>query len=177
MNVLATENMIKHLLVLLHMNTSQSSAQSDDQFFLSILSMISSPGKSFMNHLTWNYSIILYTWSFYQFAIHIQIQDLLLSWIILKFIILRYDILISIVLIIQELQEMCDEAGVRLEYLSSYSPDFNSIEKAFAELKTWIKKNYALMKVYDMFDQFLERALWYMSEKPGNHFHSCHITM
>jgi transposase len=54
---------------------------------------------------------------------------------------------------------MCNEAGIRLEYLPSYSLDFNPIEKAFAELKTWIKKNYALMKVYDTFDQFLEHAL------------------
>jgi len=95
----------------------------------------------------------------------------------LKSIILRHDILISIILIIQELQEMCDEAGVRLEYLPPYSPDFNPIEEAFTELKAWIKKNYALMEVYDTFDQFLERALRYMSEKPSNHFHSCHIAM
>ena len=72
---------------------------------------------------------------------------------------------------------MCDEAGIHLEYLPPYSPDFNPIEEAFAELKAWIKKNYALMEVYDMFDQFLERALWYMGGKPGNHFHSCHIAM
>ena len=72
---------------------------------------------------------------------------------------------------------MCDEVGVRLEYLPSYSPDFNSIEETFAELKAWIKKNYALMEVYDMFDQFLERALQYMGGKSGNHFHSCHIVM
>ena len=72
---------------------------------------------------------------------------------------------------------MCDEAGVHLEYLPSYSPDFNPIEEAFAELKAWIKKNYALMEVYDTFDQFLECALWYMGGKPGNHFHSCHIVM
>ena len=169
--------MIGYLLMLFHMNISQSSAQSDDQFFLSILSMISSPGKSFMSRLTWNYSIILYARSFYQFAIHIQVQDLLLSWIMLESIILRYDILISIVLIIQELQEICDKTGVRLEYLPSYSSDFNSIEKAFTELKAWIKKNYALMEVYDTFDQFLERALRYMNEKPSNHFRSCHIAM
>ena len=139
--------------------------------------MILSFEKLFMNHLIWNYLIILYTWLFYQFAIYIQIQDLLLSWIIFKFIILRYDILISIILIIQELQEICDEIEVHLEYLPSYSPDFNPIEEAFAELKTWIKKNYVLMKVYDTFDQFLECALWYMNGKSDNHFHSYHIAM
>ena len=72
---------------------------------------------------------------------------------------------------------MCDEAGVHLEYLPSYSPDFNPIEEAFTELKAWIKKNYALMEVYDTFDQFLENALWYMGGKPGNHFRFCHIAM
>ncbi len=77
----------------------------------------------------------------------------------LKSIILRHDILISIILIIQKLQKMCDEAGIHLEYLLSYSSDFNPIEEAFTELKAWIKKNYGLMEVYDMFDQFLKHAL------------------
>ena len=95
----------------------------------------------------------------------------------LESIILKHDILISIVLIIQKLQEMCNEAGIHLEYFPSYSPDFNPIEEVFTELKTWIKKNYALMEVYDMFNQFLECALRYMSGKPGNHFHSYHIVM
>jgi transposase len=39
---------------------------------------------------------------------------------------------------------MCEEAGVRLEYLPPYSPDYNSIEEAFAELKMWMRKNYLL---------------------------------
>jgi transposase len=34
---------------------------------------------------------------------------------------------------------MCEEAGVRLEKLLPYSPDFNPIEESFAELKRWIK--------------------------------------
>ena len=159
MNILTIENMIEHLLILFYMNINQLSIQSDDQFFLFILLMISLFEKSFMNHLTWNYSIILCAWSFYQFVIHIQIQDLLLSWIMLEFIILRYDILISIILIIQKLQEMCDEIEIHLKYLSSYSSDFNPIEETFTELKIWIKKNYILMKVYDTFNQFLECAL------------------
>jgi transposase len=33
------------------------------------------------------------------------------------------------------LQEICDEAGVLLEFLPPYSPDFNLIEEEFAELK------------------------------------------
>jgi transposase len=30
---------------------------------------------------------------------------------------------------------MCEEAGVRLEYLPAYSPDFNGIEESFSALK------------------------------------------
>ena len=39
------------------------------------------------------------------------------------------------------LQEMCDEAGVILEYLPAYSPDFSPIEESFSILKAWIRKH------------------------------------
>lgn len=70
---------------------------------------------------------------------------------------------------------MCDEAGVLLEYLPPYSPDYNPIEEAFAELKQWLKKNYMLADAYESFDGFLNAALMQLREKPGNHFRSCHI--
>jgi len=70
---------------------------------------------------------------------------------------------------------MCEEAGVRLEFLPPYSPDYNPIEEALAELKAWIKKNYMLAETYGSFDRFLEAGMRYMSCKPGNHFPSCHI--
>ena len=35
---------------------------------------------------------------------------------------------------------MYDEAGVILEYLSAYLPDFSSIEESFSILKAWIRK-------------------------------------
>ena len=44
---------------------------------------------------------------------------------------------------------MCDNAGVLLKYLPPYSPDFNPIEEAFAELKAWIKRNNELAEGYD----------------------------
>ena len=72
---------------------------------------------------------------------------------------------------------MCDDAEVKLEYLPPYSPDFNPIEEAFAELKAWIKKNYLLADNYNGFDEFLKVALRRMSGTPGNHFRSCHIAM
>ncbi|KAL0929595.1 uncharacterized protein CTRU02_215494 [Colletotrichum truncatum] len=38
------------------------------------------------------------------------------------------------------IKELCANAGVRLCYLSPYSPDFNPIEEYFAELKAYIKR-------------------------------------
>jgi len=37
---------------------------------------------------------------------------------------------------------MCVEAGVKLLYLSPYSPDLNPIEEFFAELKAFIRRNW-----------------------------------
>ena len=68
-----------------------------------------------------------------------------------------------------------EEVDIYLEFLSSYSLDYNPIEKAFAELKAWIRKNYMLAETYDGFDRFLEAGMRYMSRKPGKHFRSCHI--
>ena len=44
---------------------------------------------------------------------------------------------------------MCEDAGVCLEYLPPYSPDYNPIEEAFAELKAWMKKNYTLADLFE----------------------------
>ncbi|CRG92712.1 hypothetical protein PISL3812_09778 [Talaromyces islandicus] len=41
------------------------------------------------------------------------------------------------------LQQLCSEAGVKLEYLPPYSPDLNPIEEMFAELKAFIKKQWS----------------------------------
>ena len=41
----------------------------------------------------------------------------------------------------EELKEMCNEAGVLLEYLPPYSPDFNPIELSFGVLKSWIRRH------------------------------------
>lgn len=70
---------------------------------------------------------------------------------------------------------MCSVAGVHLEYLPPYSPDYNPIEEAFAELKAWYKKNRALEKTYDSLGDFLTVGLQHMANKAGNHFRSCHI--
>ena len=75
----------------------------------------------------------------------------------------------------QELQGLCDDARVLLDFLPPYSPDFNPIEEAFAELKAWTRKNNQLQDAYANFEGFLEAGLMYMGNKTGNHFKSCQI--
>lgn len=75
------------------------------------------------------------------------------------------------------MKELCDEAGVILAFLPPYSPDFNLIEEAFAELKGWMKKNYLLQEGYSEFEGFLEAAITSIANKAGKHFRSCHIAM
>ena len=48
-----------------------------------------------------------------------------------------------------EVRELCDEFGVRLEFLPPYSPDYNAIEESFAELKEWMKKNRDLALAFE----------------------------
>ena len=70
---------------------------------------------------------------------------------------------------------MCEDAGVRLEYLPPYSPDYNPIEEAFAELKAWLKEKYTLADSFESFKGFLELGFTNMSLKSGKHFCSCGI--
>jgi transposase len=58
-----------------------------------------------------------------------------------------------------EFKELCREAGVRLEYLPPYSPDFNPIEQTFKALKSWIKKNNQQAALFEDFAYFLEYAV------------------
>jgi transposase len=74
----------------------------------------------------------------------------------------------------EELQQMCDNMGVLLEFLPPYSPDYNPIEEAFAEMKAWMRKHFALADAFETYE-FLELALQHQANKPGNHFRSCHI--
>ena len=69
---------------------------------------------------------------------------------------------------------MCEAAGVRLEYLPPYSPDFNPIEEAFAELKAWMRKNYEIQNDYEMLKGFLDLALHQHLGKLGNDFPNSH---
>jgi len=40
-----------------------------------------------------------------------------------------------------ELHQMVEARGMRLLYLSPYSPDFNPIEEAFSCIKAWIRSH------------------------------------
>jgi transposase len=72
----------------------------------------------------------------------------------------KSDVLLSpTTLIEQELENMCYEAGVLLEYLPPYSPDFNPIELAFGRLKMWFKRNMQLCEAMDDMEAFIEMGM------------------
>ncbi|KAI2880156.1 hypothetical protein CBS76997_11432 [Aspergillus niger] len=58
----------------------------------------------------------------------------------------------------ERVEQMCSDAGVKLLYLPPYSPDLNSIEEMFAELKAFIKRNWKVFKEDSElnFDAYLE---------------------
>jgi transposase len=61
----------------------------------------------------------------------------------------------------ERMEQMCIRAGVKLMYLPPYSSDLNPIEEFFAELKSFIKRNW---KTYEDdfnkdFQAFLKRCI------------------
>ena len=62
----------------------------------------------------------------------------------------------------QELLDICNEAGILLEFLAPYSPDLNPIETSFALLKSFIRRYRELAMEYapeNKFGSFLEIAV------------------
>lgn len=59
------------------------------------------------------------------------------------------------------LREMCEDAGIVLEYLSPYSPHLSPIEESFSILKAWIRKyrKFALGFGDELFGLFLHIAV------------------
>jgi transposase InsO family protein len=41
----------------------------------------------------------------------------------------------------QHLRNICEEKGIRLEFLPPYSPDFNPIEQAFFYIKNYLRQH------------------------------------
>jgi len=54
---------------------------------------------------------------------------------------------------------MCDAAGVRLEYLPPYSPDFNPIEASFHDLKQYVRSQRFDVDSFDTFGDFLHQSV------------------
>ena len=57
----------------------------------------------------------------------------------------------------EQISQMCADAGVKLVYLPPYSPDLNPIKEFFAELKSFIKRNWSYYEADPVqgFDAFL----------------------
>jgi transposase len=72
----------------------------------------------------------------------------------------------------EELQEMCDNAGITLAFLPPYSCDFNLIETSFAVLKRWMKRHGQRAKDYEDFEEFLQEAVLAQGQRhdPGRLF-------
>ena len=74
-----------------------------------------------------------------------------------------------------ELAVRCEQAGVRLEYLSPYSPNSNTIETSSSVPKAWIKRRHDIAEVFAEdgdFAGFLDMAVRAQSGvgDPGNIF-------
>jgi hypothetical protein len=77
---------------------------------------------------------------------------------------------------------MCHDAGVKLIYLPPYSPDLNPIEEFFAELKTFIKRDWRSYKENpgQGFQTFLENCVNVVgarAQSAEGHFRHAGITV
>lgn len=73
---------------------------------------------------------------------------------------------------------MCREAGVRLIYLSPYSPDFNPIEFSFSPLKAWMRSNRELAGHFSgWYEGFFQLAVEFcgVEKHAKNYFRHCHF--
>ena len=80
------------------------------------------------------------------------------------------------------IKDLCREAGVLLEYLPPYSPDFSPIEESFSMLKSWIRRNRALAEPFvatGAFELFLHAAVNAIGikEKAREFFKACHYVV
>ena len=56
----------------------------------------------------------------------------------------------------EELRKIAFSHNVMILFLPPYSPDYNPIEKLWANMKRWLRKN---MRCYDSFEDALEAAI------------------
>jgi DDE superfamily endonuclease len=77
------------------------------------------------------------------------------------------------------IEEACAKAGVLLEFLPPYSPDFNPIESSFGDLKAWIQRNNREIEKYNTYGQLLSVAVSIngLAKNAIGHFRHCHINI
>ncbi len=70
----------------------------------------------------------------------------------------------------KRIEQMCCDAGVKLVFLPTYSPDFNPIEEFFAELKAFIKRHWGIYEENPQqgFDNFLEWCIDIVGRKKNS---------
>lgn len=77
---------------------------------------------------------------------------------------------------------MCADAGVKLVYLPPCSPDLNTIEEFFAELKSFIKRNWSYYEVnpaqgFDVFLAWCIDTVGAKKERARGHFRHSGLTI
>ena len=65
----------------------------------------------------------------------------------------------------KQLLEVYNAASIYIKFLPLYSPDFNSIEKSFGVLKSWIKRNTILIIDFEDFENFLVFTVYQAGKK------------
>jgi transposase len=58
-----------------------------------------------------------------------------------------------------DLLAIVEGAGMQLEYLPPYSPDFNPIEQSFNVVMAWVRRHIEEAQIEDNFEEFLKRAV------------------
>ncbi|KAF6783011.1 hypothetical protein CSOJ01_15943 [Colletotrichum sojae] len=82
----------------------------------------------------------------------------------------------------EKIVQMCREAGVVLEFLSPYSPDFNPIEEYFGVLKRFIKKKWCenedfIAREFKMFLEWCVDVVGDDTDVAEGHFHHAGISI
>jgi transposase len=82
----------------------------------------------------------------------------------------------------ERIQQICDEAGVKLVYLPPYSPKLNPIEEFFAELKAFIRRNWQNFKQdpeqgFDVFLKWCIDVVGARERSAKGHFRHAEVTV
>ena len=75
-------------------------------------------------------------------------------------------------------KQICEAAGVRIEYIPPYSPDLSPIEESFSALKAWMRRNRKIgQELLSFYELFLHLAIAQCNFKltARNLFRACGI--